>query len=270
MESKTIVNQIRNVNFTHVGGPTLLIELGGIRILTDPTFDPPCEFQLPGHALVKLTPPVLAPADMLPIDLVILSHDHHLDNLDEAGRALLSHVPIVVTTESGSKRLGGRVMGLPPFQTLTFDLHGHNVAVMATPARHGPPGSEPLVGDVIGFLLKVDDLAPIYVSGDTVLYDDLDEILQHGRPSIGVLHMGRAGMRGMVFTMSASEGAELAERLGISDVVPVHYEGWAHLTESEDAAKTAFANAPFSGKVHWLTRGREHSLPISTAESAAP
>ncbi|MER7283172.1 hypothetical protein ABT369_52970 [Dactylosporangium sp. NPDC000244] len=26
---------------THVGGPTVLIEVGGWRLLTDPTFDPP-------------------------------------------------------------------------------------------------------------------------------------------------------------------------------------------------------------------------------------
>jgi L-ascorbate metabolism protein UlaG (beta-lactamase superfamily) len=29
------------VRLTHIGGPTVLIEAGGWRLLTDPTFDPP-------------------------------------------------------------------------------------------------------------------------------------------------------------------------------------------------------------------------------------
>ena len=29
-----------NLELTYIGGPTLVLELGGIRLLTDPTFDP--------------------------------------------------------------------------------------------------------------------------------------------------------------------------------------------------------------------------------------
>jgi L-ascorbate metabolism protein UlaG (beta-lactamase superfamily) len=29
------------VRLTHIGGPTVLVEVAGWRILTDPTFDPP-------------------------------------------------------------------------------------------------------------------------------------------------------------------------------------------------------------------------------------
>ncbi|HEX3804440.1 MAG TPA: hypothetical protein VHV75_16550 [Solirubrobacteraceae bacterium] len=32
---------MRGVRATHVGGPTVLIEIGGWRLLTDPTFDAP-------------------------------------------------------------------------------------------------------------------------------------------------------------------------------------------------------------------------------------
>lgn len=254
---------METVTFTHIGGPTLLLEIDGIRILTDPTFDAPREYQLPGRTLVKLSPPLLAPADVLPIDMVLLTHDHHFDNLDDAGRALLKDVPTVITTESGARRLGDGVNGLCAGQTITLSLHSHTVRVTATPARHGPPGSEPLVGDVIGFLLQIDDSAPIYISGDTVLYDELNVVLKYGKPSIGVLHMGRASTRGMVLTMDAAEAAQLAERLGITDVVPVHYEGWAHFTESEETARAAFDSATFSGRVHWLASGVPQSLPVS-------
>ena len=102
-----------DVRFTHVGGPTVLIEVGGWRLLTDPTFDPPGQRYGFGWGSWsrKLAGPAIAAADLLPLDAVLLTHDHHDDNLDPAGRALLPSVGTVVTTEPGARRLGGRAAG---------------------------------------------------------------------------------------------------------------------------------------------------------------
>jgi hypothetical protein len=45
--------------------------------------------------------------------------------------------------------------------------------VTATPARHGPPLSRPITGDVIGFALGWggQEHGVLWISGDTVLYD---------------------------------------------------------------------------------------------------
>jgi L-ascorbate metabolism protein UlaG (beta-lactamase superfamily) len=93
---------------THIGGPTVLIEVGGWRILTDPTFDPPGEHWNFGWGATsrKLAGPAIAPTDIGPIDIVLLSHDHHGDNLDHAGREMLSRAGTVVTTIPGKRRLG--------------------------------------------------------------------------------------------------------------------------------------------------------------------
>ena len=82
---------MKDVRLTHIGGPTVLIEVGGWRLLTDPTFDPPGRRYFFGWGTVsrKLAGPAIAAADLPPIDAVLLSHDHHGDNLDAAGRALL-------------------------------------------------------------------------------------------------------------------------------------------------------------------------------------
>ena len=79
------------MKLTHIGGPTVLIEAGGWRLLTDPTFDPPGRSYRFGWGTGsrKLAGPAIAPEDLGPIDAVLLSHDHHDDNLDPAGRALL-------------------------------------------------------------------------------------------------------------------------------------------------------------------------------------
>jgi hypothetical protein len=87
---------VKDVRLTHIGGPTVLIEVGGWRLLTDPTFDPPGQryFFGWGTASRKLAGPAIAAGDLPPIDAVLLSHDHHGDNLDPAGRALLPSVGV--------------------------------------------------------------------------------------------------------------------------------------------------------------------------------
>jgi hypothetical protein len=97
---------------THIGGPTTLIEVEGWRLLTDPTFDPPGRRYAFGWGTGsrKLIGPAVAAADIGLVDAVLLTHDHHGDNLDDAGRALLPTVGRVVTTVPGARRLGA----LPP------------------------------------------------------------------------------------------------------------------------------------------------------------
>src|SRR5688500_12250580 len=88
------------------GGPTALIEYGGLRFLTDPTFDEPGDYPGPDGrpGLTKTAPASIAPADLGRVDAVLLSHDEHPDNLDRSGRALLAEVPLTLTTVSGAGR----------------------------------------------------------------------------------------------------------------------------------------------------------------------
>ncbi|MFE0676969.1 MBL fold metallo-hydrolase [Streptomyces sp. NPDC058867] len=75
----------------HIGGPTTLIEVTGRRLLTDPTFDPPGRRYAFGWGTCsrKAVGPAVDPTALQPLDAVLLTHDHHADNLDTAGRALL-------------------------------------------------------------------------------------------------------------------------------------------------------------------------------------
>ena len=77
----TTLNQSM-LKITLVGGPTVVLDFAGLRWLTDPAFSPPGEYA----GLVKTTAPALEPEAIEPIDVVLLSHEHHSDNLDPAGR----------------------------------------------------------------------------------------------------------------------------------------------------------------------------------------
>lgn len=245
-------------SLTHIGGPTLLIEIGSLRILTDPTFDAKGgSYEIPRVNAVtkKLADPALTAEALGRIDAVLLSHDEHADNLDDAGRSLLADVGATYTTTGGAQRLAGSSLGLAPWQAASLG----EITITATPARHGPPGCEPLLGDVIGFILEWpgNGGAGLYISGDTVWYEELETISERHTIGTAVLHLGRVELPdGTRFTMSASDGAEVARKLGAKRIVPVHYEGWQHFTEGSDAAQAIFGDAGLAEIVHWLEPGK--------------
>jgi hypothetical protein len=89
--------------------------------------------------------------------VVLLSHDQHGDNLDDAGRVVLATTPTVITTKVGARWLGGGARGLDPWEVTRLDSAGKpTLEITATPCRHGPPLSRPIVGQVIGFALRWD------------------------------------------------------------------------------------------------------------------
>src|SRR5262245_22923826 len=120
------------MKITHIGGPTALISLGGLTFLTDPAFDEPRDYQLPGRVMTKLTGPAIPAAELGPVDVVLLSHDQHKDNLDDSGRELLSSVPTVLSTPDAATRIPG-VRGLANWESVELD----GVTVTAVPALHG-------------------------------------------------------------------------------------------------------------------------------------
>jgi L-ascorbate metabolism protein UlaG (beta-lactamase superfamily) len=229
-----------------VGGPTAVLEFAGLRILTDPSFDPPGETP---NGLRKLTASAVGPDDVLPIDLVLLSHDHHDDNLDASGKAFLPRAGRTLTTTAGAERLGGNATGLEPWESIEIERpDGKALTITAVPAQHGPDGTDHLTGPVIGFVLSAPDVPTLYVSGDNASVDVVRTIAERiGAIDLAVLFTGGVSVPyrfdGAYLTLSADRAAEAAEALGVRAVVPVHFEGWAHFTQGADDLRAAFAAA---------------------------
>lgn len=233
-----------------VGGPTAVLEYGGVTWMTDPSLSPPGEY--PG-GLVKTTRPAFDPD---PVDAVLLSHEHHSDNLDPAGREYLVTADQVLTTVQGAERLGDEAVGLEPWETFAVD----EVTVTAVPALHGPPGSEDVTGPVIGFVLAAEGLERVYVSGDNASLDVVREIAERAGPiGVAVLFAGAVQLPtrfdGAYLTLSSDHAADAARILGARAVVPLHFEGWTHFTQGADALRAAFAGNAMSDRLVLPERG---------------
>jgi L-ascorbate metabolism protein UlaG (beta-lactamase superfamily) len=261
---------VTDVQLTHIGGPTVLIEVAGWRLLTDPTFDPPgaaYSFGL-GAGSRKLAGPAVEPASLAPVDAVLLTHDQHGDNLDGLGRDVLAAAGVVVTTAAGARRLGGSARGLEPWAGTTLVAPGRpSIQVTATPCRHGPPLSRPIVGDVIGFALRWEGQT-LWITGDTVLTRRVREVPRRIDVDVMLVHLGcvRFPITGPLrYTMTAREAVELCGIARPRVTVPVHYEGWSHFKEGRADFERELAAAPEEVRrsVRWLPVGTPAAIPAA-------
>jgi L-ascorbate metabolism protein UlaG (beta-lactamase superfamily) len=256
------------VKITHYGTATLLLEIGGLRLLTDPVFDPKGtkhDFGF-GFASTKAYTTAKEEDAIGDVDAVLLSHDQHGDNLDARGREVLARAPRVVTTHAAAKRLAdpARIVGLAPFESTEIVKGDAKVKITGTPARHGPPLSLPFVGEVTGFVLEWagQGRGCVYITGDTVFYGGIEDVAKRFDVAVAVLHLGCASWGPLRFTMNAREAKTFAHTFPRATLVPVHYEGWTHFKESRGDVERVFANAGLTDRVSWLEPGTARELAV--------
>lgn len=279
------------MDLTYLGTATLLVQHEGRRLLTDPAFDPrgarydfgPWYTPRSWFSSEKTEDPAASVQSIGSIDAVLLSHDHHADNLDLTGRALLCErrVTRVVTTRAGARRLARprRMAGDRPGEGLGIGAKTVGLAwgerfdefetfvITATPALHGPKGL-PQVEEVNGFLLEMRGAPTIWFTGDTVAFPELDRFVEEhrGRVDVVVVHCGgvrfpRAPMIGdKPFTFSGPEAVRVLEMLEPRVVVPVHHSGWSHFVEPHDALVHAFSRSYLASRTRWLAPGEKLAL----------
>ncbi|MFH9818209.1 MBL fold metallo-hydrolase [Streptomyces sp. NPDC017230] len=232
-----------------VGNATVLLQYRGLSLLTDPNFLHRGERAYLGHGLVsrRLTEPALEPGELPELDAVLLSHLHG-DHWDRRARRQLPRSLPIVTTPHASRRLQGlygfhRAVGLRTWQAETVRHADAQARVTALPGRHaGHPALRRLLPPVMGSLLEfgpADGPARhrLYVSGDTLLFDGLDEIARRFPGlDLAVLHLGGTTLPGgFVVTMDGRQGAELARRLDPRLILPVHYDDYTVFRSPLDA-----------------------------------
>jgi len=233
-----------------IGGSTVVIDYGGLRLVTDPTFDPPGSY----GPLIKTEGPALGPDEVGDADAVLLSHEDHADNFDRAGRSYAARAGRTITGTHAAERLAGNAVGLDSWQTTELTRPtGEVVTVAAVPADHGPrDGARDQWGnincEVIGFVIGSDGLPTVYVSGDNASIQRVGEVARRfPQIEIAVLFTGAARVdfkdEGRPLTLTAERAADAAVLLDANTVVPAHFRGWAHFSQGSDELTAAFTDA---------------------------
>ncbi|WP_189697833.1 MBL fold metallo-hydrolase [Streptomyces chromofuscus] len=248
---------------TVLGGPTTVVDIGGLRLVSDPTFDEPG----PHGYLTKTAGPAIDESALGAVDVVLVSHDQHPDNLDERGRAFAQAAPLVLTGPLSAARLGERAVGLSPWTSHSVPRRdgGGNLTVLAVPAVHGPEDGERDADgnvncEVTGFVLSGDGLPTVYVSGDNASIRTVTEVSRRVPGiSAAVLHAGAARVpakfEGRPLSMDSRRTAAAAAVLDADVVVPAHYDGWTHFSEGLADLELAFHEAGLSSLLRVTPHG---------------
>lgn len=260
------ITMAQQINATYIGGPTVILEIEGIRFMTDPTLDEKgTTYKLGELTLEKTLDPFTS--DIGKIDYVLLSHDQHQDNLDNRGRELLKTVKKVFTTQEASENIDANAVGLSTWQSDNIIMGNHTeITITATPARHGPAGTKHIAGTVTGFLITVkgDTEYQLYITGDTVFYEEIQEVAQTSRPRYVFAFAGAVQHWDSIYmTMNDSDVVNTSFAFPDATIIPVHYEGWKHYTRDEKGIVQTLDHLEIDQKLKLLNKGTTTILPIN-------
>jgi L-ascorbate metabolism protein UlaG (beta-lactamase superfamily) len=260
-----------------IGNATVLIHYAGYTILTDPTFIHMHEQVSIGYGMhaTRLTNPAMDIHQLPPLDLVVLSHFHG-DHFDQVAERELDRSLPIVTTNEATKALRERgfanAQPLDTWSSITIEKAEAALRITALPGRHGPPLSELVLPEVMGSMLEFQSssdkvLFRIYISGDTLIIDDLREIpRRYPDIDLGLLHLGGTRVLGIMVTMDGKQGVEAMQIVSPEIAIPIHYNDYDVFKSPLSDFQREIADAGLEHRVHYLSHGQEYTFEVPPEE----
>ncbi len=270
-------------SLTFLGTATTLLRYGGFTLLTDPNFLHQGQKAYLGKGLfsTRLTEPALQVHELPPLDAVVLSHLHgdHFDRVAREG--LQKDVPVLTTPASARslRRWGfSRAQALTTWQSTELSRpDGGRLRVTSTPGRHAPGLLQAVLPPVMGTVLEFSpaDAPPltVYITGDTLVIDDLREVpVRWPRLDVGLWHLGGTRIPGVLglgvmVTMDGRAGADLLEMVRPATTVPVHYDDYGVFRSPLQDFLDEVRRRGLPG-VRPVARGESLALPVDGAPPA--
>jgi L-ascorbate metabolism protein UlaG (beta-lactamase superfamily) len=264
-----------------IGTATTLINLGGFTLLTDPNFLHAGDRAHLGYGLkaTRLTDPAVDIHNLPELDLCLLSHMHD-DHWDEVAQRNLPKELLIVCPPSAVKTLRKqgfrRIYPLNTWEHMVLQRQGSWLRITATPAQHGPGLFNSLLPETMGSMLewgRVHDgdraAQPryrLYISGDTLVNDDMVEIPRRFPGiNLAVLHLGGTRALGMPLTMDAHQGIQAISILKPDMTIPVSYNDYDLFKSDLDEFKGYASAAGLSAVIRYLQPGETYDFELDAS-----
>ncbi|KAL9090857.1 MAG: hypothetical protein Q9165_005065 [Trypethelium subeluteriae] len=297
-----------NASIFFVGTATTIFEWAGIRVMTDPNFLHSGDHVHlgPGVTGTRVTNPAADLHQLPRIDLVLLSH-YHADHFDQEVEAKLRRSLPIITTPHAKKHLQSKgeqesfqnVYDLDFFDSMMVDIVAQqqishsgvpSIKVTGMPGKHVPPGPLSVANDLLnavpptnGWMVELgyastsgDDESfrsayRIYISGDTLMVDELKEIPERYKDKnidLMLIHLGGTTIPSpsvplLMVTMDAKQGIELVQLINPDVTIPIHYDDYDVFLSPLSDFKKAVEEAGLSHKVVYLDRSDQYKFKVN-------
>ena len=243
------------MKITQIRNATIVVEYANKKFLIDPMLAEKGTYpSFPGTIRQdQNNPSVSLPTSVDDIisgvDAVIVTH-LHLDHFDEAAQRLLpKDIKMFVQNEEDAKEVQNT--GFQNVEVLTKDTVFEGIQLVKTRGEHGR-GEELLkrMGEVCGVVFKHPSEKTLYVAGDTVWYEGVQEELDTHKPDIIVVNGGDNQLIEYGSLIMGKEDIyEVHKAAPNAKIISVHMEAVNHWTLSREELKNFSKEKGFSSNM---------------------
>ncbi|WP_019038594.1 MBL fold metallo-hydrolase [Psychroflexus tropicus] len=250
------------MRYHHIRNATAVIEIGSEAILIDPMLGEPGtieaftkdRFPAIRNPLVEL--PAKAYDLLKKVTHVLITHQH-ADHLDEAGVNFLKDNQLPITCSrldaEDLKSKGLNVARELDYNSTQAFLGG---TIKGTPAQHGYGEVAKYMGNVMGFYIQLPNEPSLYLASDTILTDEVAEILVNNAPEISVIPCGSAQLDAYEPILMTVEDIMRFTNLNFGVTICNHLEALNHCPTKRNNLKEKFKEQKLSNKV-WIPEDGE-------------
>jgi len=256
-----------------IGTATVILRYAGFTILTDPNFLHAGDHVHLGYGLTseRLTSPAIDIEELPPLDLCVLSH-YHGDHFDRIAEEKLDKDLPIITTNHAREELEAKdfrkAIGLDTWEAVDFTKGAARLRISSMPGQHGPGivdfALPPVMGSVLDFeTTSAERLLRLYISGDTLIHDDLKEIPRRfPEIDLGLFHLGGTRVLGIMVTMDDRQGVEAIKIIQPEKAIPIHYNDYDVFKSPLEDFKRAAEEAGLSEKIIYLSHGETYNFEV--------
>ncbi len=236
-EQEMSIQQIRNA--------TVTVEYGGQKFLIDPMFSKKGEFDpftfLPAerndrNPIVEL--PISVEEILDGVDAVIITHTHE-DHFDQAAKEQLpKDIKMFMQDEEDAEL--AKELGFTNIEVMQeeVDTNFNGVKLTEVDGRHGHGEMAKAMGNVMGVVFQHPDEKTLYLAGDTVWYEKVQENLDTYKPEVIILNGGENKfLEGGPLIMGKEDIYEVYKAAPEATIIVSHMEAVNHWGLSREKLK---------------------------------
>lgn len=221
-----------SLTIQHIRNATSLLTLNGKKILVDPMLSEVGELPpVPFTRTLRRNPsvPLPVPLDAFDnIDAILLTH-LHFDHFDQTAKRVLNKKTPVFCQPADQRNIES--YGFHNVYSIDDTLHWGGIDFRRIRGQHAKGIVAKLLGPVSGFILSTPEEGSLYIVGDCIYTDQIQQVIRQVQPRVCIVNAPRAQLLlGSIITMTPQDIVKILTISPASKIVAVHMDAISHCT----------------------------------------